>query len=197
MVTHQPQVERRTGKVRRSRTDVLLLCHTTKRFRICGLSAYTEDVGICTPLQVWEGGVAERVILGGADVGDNGSLRGVRNSGALWTRLRNNRTIDSRNGTKYWSKITKFAYPTCIWRPSLEWPVRISPTSSVWKTRVPRLSHGIDCSMFGANCFNIIPARDRYIQTDRRTDGRKRPGRITANSDDTIMHIHTQKASRY
>ena len=29
MVTHQLQVERRTGKVRRSETDVLPLCHAT------------------------------------------------------------------------------------------------------------------------------------------------------------------------
>ena len=29
MVTHQLQVERRTGKVRRPETDVLPLCHTT------------------------------------------------------------------------------------------------------------------------------------------------------------------------
>jgi len=29
MVTHQLQVERRTGKVQRSKTNVLLLCHAT------------------------------------------------------------------------------------------------------------------------------------------------------------------------
>ena len=29
MVTHQLQVERRTGKVRQSETDVLPLCHAT------------------------------------------------------------------------------------------------------------------------------------------------------------------------
>ena len=31
MVTHQLQVERRTGKVRRPETDVLPLCHATNR----------------------------------------------------------------------------------------------------------------------------------------------------------------------
>ena len=31
MVTHQLQVERRTGKVRQSETDVLPLCHATNR----------------------------------------------------------------------------------------------------------------------------------------------------------------------
>jgi len=30
VVTHQLQVERRTGKVRQSETDVLPLCHATK-----------------------------------------------------------------------------------------------------------------------------------------------------------------------
>ena len=32
MVTHQLQVERRTGKVRQSETDVLPLCHATNRW---------------------------------------------------------------------------------------------------------------------------------------------------------------------
>jgi len=31
VVTHQLQVERRTGKVRRSQTDVLPLCHATNQ----------------------------------------------------------------------------------------------------------------------------------------------------------------------
>jgi len=31
VVTHQLQVERRTGKVRRSQTDVLILCHATNQ----------------------------------------------------------------------------------------------------------------------------------------------------------------------
>jgi len=31
VVTHQPQVKRRTGKVRRPKTDVLPLCHATNR----------------------------------------------------------------------------------------------------------------------------------------------------------------------
>jgi len=31
VVTHQLQVERRTGKVRRSQTDVLQLCHATNK----------------------------------------------------------------------------------------------------------------------------------------------------------------------
>jgi len=30
VVTHQLQVERRTGKVRRPKTDILSLCHATK-----------------------------------------------------------------------------------------------------------------------------------------------------------------------
>jgi len=36
MVTHQLQVERRTGKVRRSQTDVLPLCHATKQVAVGG-----------------------------------------------------------------------------------------------------------------------------------------------------------------
>ena len=34
-VTHQLQVERRTGKVRQSETDVLPLCHATNSYRMC------------------------------------------------------------------------------------------------------------------------------------------------------------------
>jgi len=36
VVTHQPQVERRTGKVRRPETDVLPLCHATNQIRCRG-----------------------------------------------------------------------------------------------------------------------------------------------------------------
>jgi len=34
VVTHQLQVERRTGKVRRSQTDVLPLCHATNLYDV-------------------------------------------------------------------------------------------------------------------------------------------------------------------
>ena len=48
MVTHQLQVERRTGKVRRPETDVLPLCHATNLLTIEG-SAKTESIkqGCC------------------------------------------------------------------------------------------------------------------------------------------------------
>ena len=38
MVTHQLQVERRTGKVRRPETDVLPLSHATNHVTLCILS---------------------------------------------------------------------------------------------------------------------------------------------------------------
>jgi len=46
MVTHQLQVERRTGKVRRSKTDVLPLCHETNYDveRYCKLFGRHVDV---------------------------------------------------------------------------------------------------------------------------------------------------------
>jgi len=40
MVNNQLQVERRTGKVRRSQTDVLPLCHATNRVIITGCSSH-------------------------------------------------------------------------------------------------------------------------------------------------------------
>jgi len=39
VVTHQLQVERRTGKVRRPKTDVLPLCHATNQTKICSSRA--------------------------------------------------------------------------------------------------------------------------------------------------------------
>jgi len=44
VVTHQLQVERRTGKVRRPETDVLPLCHATN-FHQLAFSALTLLVG--------------------------------------------------------------------------------------------------------------------------------------------------------
>jgi len=46
MVTHQLQVERKTGKVRRSETDVLPLCHATNQLVAYQKIAY--DIIICT-----------------------------------------------------------------------------------------------------------------------------------------------------
>jgi len=37
VVTHQLQVERRTGKVRRPETDVLPLCHACTNHTVCTL----------------------------------------------------------------------------------------------------------------------------------------------------------------
>jgi len=37
VVTHQLQVERRTGKVRQSETDVLQLCHATNKGMVTGM----------------------------------------------------------------------------------------------------------------------------------------------------------------
>ena len=41
MVTHQLQVKRRTGKVRRPETDVLPLCHATNRYWPCSADIST------------------------------------------------------------------------------------------------------------------------------------------------------------
>ena len=47
MVTHQLQVERRTGKVRQSKTDVLPLCHATN----CDNGSDIEDSGVDRPIR--------------------------------------------------------------------------------------------------------------------------------------------------
>ena len=58
MVTHQLQVERRTGKVRRPETDVLPLCHATTnvrvrvtilRFSSVSLNAQVQDIIVTPP----------------------------------------------------------------------------------------------------------------------------------------------------
>ena len=45
MVTRQPQIERRTAKVRLSETDVLPLWHATDRDRVSDLLAMVEVLG--------------------------------------------------------------------------------------------------------------------------------------------------------
>jgi len=47
VVTHQLQVERRTGKVRQSETDVLPLCHTTNLNALCTLVHDMWQHGTC------------------------------------------------------------------------------------------------------------------------------------------------------
>jgi len=47
-MTHQLQVEGR-GKVRRSQTDVLLLCHATNIECTQGNTCYSTDNSICLP----------------------------------------------------------------------------------------------------------------------------------------------------
>jgi len=52
VVTHQLQVERRTGKVRRPETDVLPLCHATNNMRIIIISNVT-NLTVTTFFEMW------------------------------------------------------------------------------------------------------------------------------------------------
>jgi len=49
VVTHQLQVERRTGKVRRPETDVLPLCHATKIYTTCINNITEYDSNVARP----------------------------------------------------------------------------------------------------------------------------------------------------
>jgi len=49
VVTHQLQVERRTGKVRRPETDVLPLCHATNYIDYSALEVFLNDMRYINP----------------------------------------------------------------------------------------------------------------------------------------------------
>jgi len=58
VVTHQLQVEHSTGKVRRPKTDVLPLCHTTNQYRDtkqrCFSASMSEGRLMCGLPYTWE-----------------------------------------------------------------------------------------------------------------------------------------------
>ena len=67
MVNHQLQVERRTGKVRPSETDVLPLCYATNYYSGNTYKAYVKPKFFLFPGEVWlqfEGETAESSVGG-------------------------------------------------------------------------------------------------------------------------------------
>ena len=74
MVTHQLQVERRTGKVRRPETDVLPLCHATN----CEIISSCKK-GKGSPYSITERRVLELIpVLGSQPAGDVSHKHGGR-----------------------------------------------------------------------------------------------------------------------
>ena len=73
VVTHQLQLERRTGKVRRPETDVLPLCHATN----CAVLTGTERLDVSRGRRVATGSAVERRPAAAA-VGDHSHRRQSR-----------------------------------------------------------------------------------------------------------------------